>query len=90
MSKHTPGPWIHGNKNEMYLDGNRLIWSSKGEGYGTIAEASSYFPNSMDNARLISAAPDLLDACRKAMTCANLPDSVKDIIRVAIARATRK
>lgn len=31
---------------------------------------------------------ELLEACRKASTCASIPDSVMDVIRSAIAKAT--
>ena len=39
-------------------------------------------------ARLVAAAPDLLAACREALTHPALPGSLRDTIRAAIARAT--
>lgn len=40
------------------------------------------------HARLIAAAPELLEACLKAKTCGSLPDAVWDMINAAIAKAT--
>ena len=44
-------------------------------------------PEGAADARLIKASPDLLEACRKAMTCASIPDSVREVIQAALARA---
>ncbi len=40
------------------------------------------------DACLMAAAPEMFEACRKAMTCASLPDSVKEVVRSALARAS--
>lgn len=77
---HTPGPWeaVHYSGTDAYSDvcaqGNCLI-------SGDIDLLS------FDDACLIAAAPDLLEACRKALTCASIPDYVADVIRAAIAKA---
>jgi hypothetical protein len=60
MSAHTPGPWR--------ATGRRVVkWSDGGVGIG-IADCSFAIPEVTDeclaNARLIAAAPDLLDALR--------------------------
>ena len=40
-----------------------------------------------DPAALRKQRDDLLEACRKANTCASIPDYVRDVIRAAIANA---
>jgi hypothetical protein len=55
----------------------------RGEGY------KAQCPIRDANARLIAAAPGLLEACKKAATCASIPDSVMEIIRAEIAKATK-
>jgi len=69
MSKHTPGPWT---AHELgYEDGTWIHWSIEAHGpiaYGSIAHGgdnTNGSENSEANARLIAAAPDLLDACQK-------------------------
>ena len=59
MSGHTPGPWF------TYFS-ERGIWTVQ-EPRGWIAELTPDRPNQEANARLIAAAPDLLEAA-KAMT----------------------
>ena len=50
MSTHTPGPWTQ-NRN--------VVWSDSCKDCGYIAECRNEI-----NARLIAAAPDLLEACK--------------------------
>ena len=70
---HTPGPW----KLLLSYDAcphkivGPVIWRSAGAVYGTITEVhhtgardSRYGPEQTANARLIAAAPDLLEALR--------------------------
>ncbi len=73
VSKHTPGPWEYltettyagdypygvGHKVKM---GNELLTISC-HGYG----ADEFFEEAAANARLIAAAPDLLEACKDAL-----------------------
>ena len=72
QSKHTPGPWVHVTSHtKCRYDADYLrskIWTSKGPGHGTIADASDIYnkPGEVEaNARLIAAAPKLLVALRK-------------------------
>ena len=91
MDKPTPGPW---KISEPKKDWNgeyslfEIHWSDAGE---CIAE----FVHGEPDARLIAAAPDLLDAARRALNFIentedefgdNLPSG--DALRAAIARAT--
>lgn len=62
MSKHTPGPWVHhAEDNIITTNGGKLIleWTARSNhilsGGMSVAERDA-------NARLISAAPELLEA----------------------------
>jgi hypothetical protein len=64
MSKHTPGPWY------ASLDAVVSILGGPGWSVGPIGRTVAATPNTLDedsdgNARLIAAAPDLLEACRE-------------------------
>ena len=63
-SKHTPGPWVYDPLRKEYRGAKTLVWGPKGCGYGTIANcslsAASTFEEAAANARLITAAPELL------------------------------
>ena len=70
MSKHTPGPWVVGISCE-----NRIHCVDAFDN-GELFEVCEVWGIDLDkieseesraNARLISAAPDLLDACEKAL-----------------------
>lgn len=65
MSKHTPGPW----KVDKYIDSGKPSLSVSANG-SEVAQASSWAGDGADeagaNARLIAAAPELLEACREA------------------------
>lgn len=63
MSKHTPGPWKVAKRRKSYRDGNMM--------YGIVGpECVSDYEDwgfTEANARLIAAAPDLLDALLSAL-----------------------
>jgi hypothetical protein len=63
-AKHTPGPWAH--------DGEGIVWAVDQQAFGGwIADCRN---GAMDqNARLIAAAPELLDAL-KALCTADFKD----------------
>lgn len=90
MSKHTPGPWVK--------DYGRTLGHIKA--VGIFADSTPtlclydfpHLPDSVKpcaeaNGYLIAAAPELYEGCRKALTCASMPDYVRDVIRDAIAKA---
>lgn len=53
MSKHTPGPW--------HIGSNMILKIINGS-YFSIAEVNDWDDETVPNARLIAAAPDLLEA----------------------------
>jgi hypothetical protein len=90
---HTPGPWTASDERrgifEIIHDGDLLaqVWRVRHAGDGDLpAEA---------NARLIAAAPELLEACREALALISEfelealdgRDEVPDLLRAAIAKA---
>ena len=84
MSAHTPGPWG--------LDGN-LIEGPDGERVACITAYSRRTPKQKANARLIAAAPELLEAlqlCRQHMYehASNTADDAFERLCAAIAKAT--
>jgi hypothetical protein len=57
-AKHTPGPW------EFRLEAYRTVIFHKAEvGEKALAVGAGHYPSNIANARLIAAAPDLLEAC---------------------------
>lgn len=65
-SAHTPGPWIAeiGSNGMVWVDGGPNYCMSVCDLYSLTASGSIVSkPNAMANARLISAAPELIAAC---------------------------
>jgi hypothetical protein len=58
MSKHTPGPWVAVARTNAYIE----IEAPEQHGYSAKKVASTSLTNHEANARLIAAAPDLLEA----------------------------
>ncbi|WWW34555.1 hypothetical protein V8017_16230 [Stenotrophomonas rhizophila] len=93
-SKHTPGPWAFGN---THHDDRKLILSNSGKGkyictvqihqtpraFGTHEE-----PEREANARLIAAAPELLETLLWLDSIGGLGLRTHDRISAAIAKAT--
>ena len=69
MSKHTPGPWINCQAVGQRLSSRRII-SDSNKISTVVADVPDYGETSASerhaNARLIAAAPDLLEALRNA------------------------
>ena len=108
-AQHTPGPWKWWDKStgrpERYdlckliaANGKRIFGGYGGEGFSAIGKT----PEDEANARLIVAAPDLLEALEDAVACGLIPitsaseggaarfsEQVKaaDKVRAAIAKA---
>ncbi len=93
MSAHTPGPWTYYTTPQ--LNGCPIIGSSRGLMVAMLSHSVNYESQSATafaNARLIAAAPELLEACRDALVALRL--SAKEFvpeqaaIEAAIAKAT--
>ncbi len=85
--KHTPGPWsVDDNPKSDFIDIEPMVCRIE---RGTLAH--------LDNARLIAAAPELLEACKIALVTAYEADVASDEdggwmvkMRAAIAKAEGK
>ena len=98
MSKHTPGPWIltEGNRfdKEMVITTQYRLDAS----IGCICEMDVYFTGLIGieqeaNARLIAAAPELLEALQNMLGLTEASDymgarEIEQQARAAIAKAT--
>lgn len=95
-AKHTPGPW-RVNDNPMAMSEYCILAESRGTGFGasvaTANQREGYNALSPEeakaNARLIAAAPDLLDAAKKALAdCVDLiATPAGEALQTAIAKA---
>ena len=97
MSGHTPGPWVHYSASKHYPPGSSLnygsiIWAT---GVGEVAQTPGLSDVEKDNAnaRLIAAAPELLEALKALMEYAGIIEERADDVatnkaRAAIAKAT--
>ncbi|HEK0003302.1 TPA: hypothetical protein SMN85_003634 [Pseudomonas aeruginosa] len=91
MSKksHTPGPWV--SRNNMVFGGKKCICSNVNAASPTPQNIAEDVAMSIANARLIAAAPELLEAlqvCIEQITALCSADDVPDQARAAIAKAT--
>lgn len=82
MSKHTPGPWV------ARPDPNACLPDDWCVGIGdSLANIDKVAVCSERDAHLIAAAPDLLDACRKALYALKGREH-DQFLRDAISKAT--
>jgi hypothetical protein len=106
MSKHTPGPWRieRGGKEHRKPDLHKRILAADGTDLlGNVEDP--WYPNVPENEadwHLIAAAPDLLEACKAALTesmiytgaiyetlqTSGLHTQLRDQLRAAIAKAS--
>lgn len=87
MSKHQPGPWKCAATGlaRSGMPEYEIHWSDAGECVAEVVHGEA-------NARLIAAAPELLEACQAALSYGNQGDhpehgSVNTMLRSAIAKA---
>ena len=84
MSKHTPGPWAPGHPGQ---DDDRHVVCSLSEGWSVVAlqaDPAKYEPDA--DARLIAAAPKLLEALEKCHDVLPLGEEY-DLAGLIIAKA---
>ncbi|MBG4138622.1 hypothetical protein I4929_23835 [Pseudomonas aeruginosa] len=86
---HTPGPWV--SRNNMVFGGKKCICSNVNAASPNPQNIAEDVAMSIANARLIAAAPELLEAlqvCIEQITALCSADDVPDQARAAIAKAT--
>ena len=103
MSKHSPGPWTIGkvSHEEQHVDIDSLNpdpfvgcdeWRAMARTYGTEGEEESGSVVMLANARLIAAAPELLEALEAALKLIELVMPIDGVVtrkaRAAITKAT--
>lgn len=92
MSKeHTPGPWVidesrHGKTGPVHT---LMVVAERGGMPGLIINQGPVYPQDWANARLISAAPDLLEALEGVVRIADRDTVEFAAARAAITRATK-
>ena len=94
-AKHTPGPWKLNTDGDTGMNDSGCILDSIGhvivtDIYGTFKNGRTT-GEAEANARLIAAAPEMLEALYQALArleAAGLEDTTTDIIKTAIAKAT--
>ncbi len=94
--QHTPGPWkVYHALLRPQFPGNKIIEVQEANGNAVVRWAG--FDDSdrlkrthLANARLIAAAPDLLEALRGVLRVADRKTDEFDAARAAIAKATRE
>ena len=85
MSKHTPGPWKWWTTHE----GAHRINPHKGGLVIASCDTRNPFSEEQEaNARLIAAAPDLLEALKETLADGGLSGATRDLVREAIAKAS--
>ena len=89
MSKHTPGPWFANSGGQVWSDRLNRPANALADVYSCTANERGQDEERNANARLIAAAPEMLEALRAALPGLESEgfDSA-EIVRVAIAKAT--
>jgi hypothetical protein len=84
MSKHTPGPWVAVSRTNAHID----IEAPKQHGYVARHVASTGHGNHEANARLITAAPELLEALKRIRATGVFVGAIaQEMMDEAIAKA---
>ena len=94
-SKHTPGPWTWG-KRKLAEAPVGTLYGKDGAVVCDFGDATQFYPSegelpSAADARLIAAAPDLLETLQRARQVLHLThryDRLVDLCDAAIAKAT--
>jgi hypothetical protein len=79
-AKHTPGPWTIDDNRNLEEDPGIDINQADGGRVALVAPTPDEPERSMIDARLIAAAPELLEACKRALRIENamLKDAVEN------------
>lgn len=65
MARHTPGPWTASERDRSYVRIDSDHWAMLATVVVRMSGADENIPSGEANARLIAAAPDLLDALKE-------------------------
>lgn len=90
QTKHTPGPWHV----VPYGDGNALVICTEPDGnwricfLATPGDSSGAWETINADARLISAAPEMLEALKQARDLFEDDEGISRVIDAAISKAT--
>lgn len=90
MSGHTPGPWRHEPTNGANLSYVAVSCDLVANG-STVVIGQCAGPDREANARMIAAAPELLDALqvvRMSRVWHGMSEQLQELIKLAIAKAT--
>ncbi|HCL3801970.1 TPA: hypothetical protein N2B48_006062 [Pseudomonas aeruginosa] len=86
MMKHTPGPWCQDKWGSLMTEGGQDVLL---RGITTISAGSDErIAEAEANTRLISAAPELLEALVALVECKQTTPELWEAARAAIAKAT--
>lgn len=86
---HTPGPWtVKDSRHKQHIcanwHGDETVIATTTDTYGAVFEAEN-----LANARLMAAAPDLLEACKMALyLVGGFSPSTAGLMAAAIEKAT--
>ena len=82
---HTPGPWF---VKESVVTQQLMIRGDGGNVCGVYLTSKGERMPQQGNARLIAAAPELLEACKQALDALKHEDTIEvDLLRAAIGKA---
>ncbi len=84
-TQHTPGPWITGNSLVPF---GITIWKEHDENRNVPRICQNV--STLANAKLIAAAPELLEACQWAIRNESIPRDVYLMLKAAITKATKQ
>ena len=86
-TKHTPGPWRLGIRQPT---SDKFIYGQNGEEIADCDMINNFPENNLANARLIAAAPDLLNAVEHLLLIAMETASEDNIVIIAAEHAIAK
>lgn len=89
MDKHTPGPWKYSTSPQP--NGCPIIGNTKGLGVAMLMHSvndAHHRETAIANAKLIAAAPDMLEALQELLLITGIDGTFSDKARAAIAKAT--
>lgn len=81
MTKHTEGKWKYIFKDGKYQVEAPGAYICQMIQYGMVNQKEEYYLHEKANARLIAAAPELLEACKILLSYMESPDSFESLAK---------